>query len=75
VFADEGQGIPDEIIDKIWSPFFTTKEKGTGLGLGIVRNIVESHEGNIQIENRSTGGARITINLPMDSEKLSWKQF
>ncbi len=75
MFADKGQGIPDEIIDKIWSPFFTTKEKGTGLGLGIVRNIVESHEGNIQIENRSTSGARITINLPMDPEKLSWKQF
>ena len=74
LFVDEGQGIPDELIGKIWSPFFTTKEKGTGLGLGIVRNIIEAHEGDIQIENRSTGGARITINLPIDPEKLSWKQ-
>lgn len=74
LFVDEGQGIPDELIEKIWSPFFTTKQKGTGLGLGIVRNIIEAHEGDIQIENRSTGGARITINLPIDPEKLSWKQ-
>jgi signal transduction histidine kinase len=64
-FQDEGDGIPEDLLEKIWDPFFTTKEKGTGLGLGIVRNIIESHKGNIIIENRSSGGARVTIGLPI----------
>jgi signal transduction histidine kinase len=60
---DEGQGIPPENMGKIWDPFFTTKETGTGLGLGIVKNIVESHGGSIQIVNRPVRGARVTIEL------------
>ncbi len=63
-FEDEGQGITEEIGEKIWNPFFTTKEKGTGLGLGIVKNIIESHNGTIQITNRTSGGARVEISLP-----------
>jgi two-component system sensor histidine kinase HydH len=62
---DEGQGIPNANLEKIWDPFFTTKEKGTGLGLGIVKNIVESHGGSIQIMNRPVRGARVTIELPV----------
>lgn len=65
VFEDHGEGIPDDLLEKIWEPFFTTKEKGTGLGLGIVKNIVDSHNGSIRIENRSTGGARVTLHLPV----------
>jgi signal transduction histidine kinase len=65
-FEDEGQGIPEEVIDKIWDPFFTTKEMGTGLGLGVVKNLIESHGGNIQIYNRSQGGTRVTIELPVE---------
>jgi len=69
-FDDEGQGIADEIMEKIWDPFFTTKEMGTGLGLGIVKNIIESHGGSIQILNRARGGARVTVELPVEhSEK------
>jgi signal transduction histidine kinase len=64
-FDDEGQGIPSENLDKIWDPFFTTKEQGTGLGLGIVKNIVESHGGSIQIVNRPVRGTRVTIELPV----------
>ena len=64
-FDDEGQGIPSENLDKIWDPFFTTKEQGTGLGLGIVKNIVESHGGSIQIVNRPVRGARVTVELPL----------
>ena len=61
---DEGEGIPDNLAEKIWDPFFTTKEKGTGLGLVIVKNIIEAHEGSIELENRSAGGVRAKITLP-----------
>jgi signal transduction histidine kinase len=66
-FDDEGQGIAEDILEKIWDPFFTTKEMGTGLGLGMVKNIIESHGGNIQIDNRTHGGTRVTIKLPVES--------
>lgn len=63
---DEGTGVPDDLSEKIWNPFFTTKEKGTGLGLGIVKNIIDSHSGSIRVENRSEGpGASVIIELPI----------
>jgi signal transduction histidine kinase len=65
-FEDNGEGIPEDILKKIWEPFFTTKEKGTGLGLGIVKNIIESHGGYIRVENRPAGGARIIVTLPVN---------
>ena len=68
-FDDEGQGIPPENMNKIWDPFFTTKEQGTGLGLGIVKNIVESHGGSVQIVNRPVRGARVSIELPLKLNK------
>jgi len=67
-FDDTGQGIPQEALEKIWDPFFTTKEEGTGLGLGIVKNIIESHGGSIQIVNRNVQGTRVTIELPRNRE-------
>jgi two-component system, NtrC family, sensor histidine kinase HydH len=65
---DEGKGIETEIMEQIWNPFFTTKEKGTGLGLGIVKNLIEAHNGNLNIENRPERGARVTIQLPTKLE-------
>jgi two-component system, NtrC family, sensor histidine kinase HydH len=65
---DAGTGIETEIMEKIWDPFFTTKEKGTGLGLGIVKNLIEAHSGSLNIENGSEGGARVTIRLPAKLE-------
>ena len=65
-FKDNGDGIDEEIIDKIWSPFFTTKERGTGLGLGIVKNIVEAHDGKIKITNRELRGVDVMITLPVN---------
>jgi len=64
-FIDEGQGIAEEINVKIWDPFFTTKEQGTGLGLGIVKNIIESHNGVVHIENRLRNGVVVTVELPV----------
>ena len=69
-FDDEGQGIDGEVLEKIWDPFFTTKEMGTGLGLGIVKNIIESHGGSIQIINREQRGARVTVELPVVRSEL-----
>ena len=68
VFKDKGKGIPQEILTKIWDPFFTTKETGTGLGLGIVKNIIEAHNGSIHIENRPIYGTQVTIQLPVKGE-------
>ncbi len=64
VFSDEGKGIPDEILKKIWHPFFTTKETGSGLGLSIVKKIVEGHGGTVRIENGPEKGTQVTVALP-----------
>ncbi len=63
-FKDSGKGISDHVLGKVWDPFFTTKEAGSGLGLGIVRNIVKSHGGEVGIANRPEGGALVTVTLP-----------
>lgn len=64
-FEDQGPGIKTEAMEKMWDPFFTTKDKGTGLGLGIVKNIIEAHNGNIRIDNRPEGGTRVSVRLPV----------
>ncbi|MBS0184634.1 MAG: PAS domain S-box protein [Nitrospira sp.] len=65
--ADTGHGIPPEIIKKIYDPFFTTKEfgKGTGLGLTVVKGIIEEHQGSIAVESEPGKGTRFTVLLPI----------
>ena len=58
---DDGRGFPEDIIDQIFEPYITTKEKSGGLGLAIVQNIIEQHEGQIFASNVEPQGARITI--------------
>ncbi len=70
-FEDAGPGIPAEVLGQVWDPFFTTKETGTGLGLGIVKNIVESHGGEVSIGNRSPHGALIALKIPKDGP-MEW---
>jgi len=60
---DEGSGIPANILDRIFNPFFTTKDEGTGLGLSIVHRIVEAHDGTITAANDPAGGARFEIRV------------
>jgi len=62
--ADSGPGIDAEIADRIFNPFFTTKDTGTGLGLSIVHRIIEAHEGSIKVGKAPLGGALFTIKLP-----------
>jgi len=62
--SDFGVGLPKDNPNKIFETFFSTKEKGMGLGLSIVRSIVEAHGGAIRAENRPVGGARVIVRLP-----------
>jgi signal transduction histidine kinase len=63
VVRDSGPGIAPAILDKVFNPFFTTKDNGTGLGLAIVHRIVEAHEGTISVTNPPEGGARFEIRI------------
>ncbi|RTZ97736.1 MAG: two-component sensor histidine kinase [Deltaproteobacteria bacterium] len=64
-FDNEGRPIDAENLEKIWEPFFTTKDTGTGLGLGIVQNIIQAHDGRIRIENIAEKGVRVLVTLPI----------
>ena len=63
VVRDSGPGIPPQVMDRIFNPFFTTKETGTGLGLAIVHRVVEAHDGTILVTNPDGGGARFEIRV------------
>lgn len=62
--SDNGPGVPTALRDRIFNPFFTTKDSGTGLGLAIVHGIVEAHGGRIEVDDRDGGGAVFRLLLP-----------
>ena len=62
---DDGPGVPVDVMEKMFSPFFTTKPQGTGLGLAIVRKIVDAHDGRIDVSVRPDGGTRFRVTLPV----------
>jgi signal transduction histidine kinase len=64
VIRDDGEGIDPESLKKIFNPFFTTKEKGSGLGLPIVKSIIEVHQGHLQISSTPGAGTTVTITIP-----------
>jgi len=66
--ADSGPGIPPEVLDRIFSPFFTTKPQGSGLGLAIVRKIVDAHDGRIDVGGGRGGGTIFRLTLPVRSQ-------
>jgi len=66
---DNGSGFPENLMARVFEPYMTTKAKGTGLGLPIVKKIVEEHGGSIIIENRTTGGTCISVNFPLLAEQ------
>ena len=67
--TDTGPGIPPEVMDRIFSPFFTTKPQGSGLGLAIVRKIVDAHDGRIDVGQRPGGGTVFRVTLPVRSQQ------
>jgi len=62
--SDNGSGFPHELMQRIFEPYVTTKPKGTGLGLVIVKKIIEEHGGSVEIANVAPHGARVTLNFP-----------
>jgi signal transduction histidine kinase len=63
--SDHGPGIPEDKLNEIFEPFFTSKAEGMGMGLSIARTIIEAHNGQIWAENRDYGGASFRIRLPL----------
>jgi signal transduction histidine kinase len=63
--VDSGPGVAPEIAQRIFQPFFTTKASGTGLGLAVVRRIIEAHRGEILLESAPGAGARFILRLPL----------
>ena len=63
--TDNGPGIPANVAPKLFRPFFTTKAKGTGLGLAVVQKIIVQHGGQVEVRNRTEGGAEFIITLPL----------
>ncbi|MDR3771743.1 MAG: ATP-binding protein [Terracidiphilus sp.] len=62
--ADTGEGLTPEECERLFTPYYTTKQHGTGLGLAIVQSVVADHRGNIAVESRAGGGATFVITLP-----------
>ncbi len=69
--ADDGPGMPADVAEKIFNPFFTTKAQGSGLGLAIVRKIVDAHEGRIDMTTADGRGTRFRVTLPVEPHKKS----
>jgi len=67
-FADTGCGIPEEHLEDIFNPFFTTKTTGSGLGLSISNQIVQDHRGYIDVESQLDKGSSFFINLPVNQD-------
>ncbi len=65
IIEDNGVGIDEENISKIYEPFFTTRSRGTGLGLSVCREIVERHYGKIDIKSKKGSGTTVKITLPI----------
>ena len=66
VIKDTGRGIPEEDLDKVFTPFFTTKHEGSGLGLAISHQIIQEHHGNIEVESTKNQGTTFRINIPVN---------
>ncbi len=71
--ADNGPGIPPDVAEKIFAPFFTTKARGTGLGLAVVRKVVDRHKGKVDVQSTVGKGTIFRIFLPLASRVMPAK--
>ncbi|WP_224746798.1 ATP-binding protein [Pelovirga terrestris] len=67
--SDQGEGIPADIIDKVFDPYFSTKPQGSGLGLSIVHSIISKHDGHIQVDSSPGQGTTFSMYLPASAKK------
>ncbi|MCP5057949.1 MAG: PAS domain S-box protein [bacterium] len=67
VVSDTGVGIPHDVLERVFDPFFTTRSEGTGLGLAVVHRIVQNHAGTVQIESRKGAGTQFQVRLPLQA--------
>ena len=70
MIGDSGPGIKPEVLEKIFTPFFTTKTQGTGLGLAICRQLIEQQGGTLDIKSRVGEGTRVMIHLPVNTDSV-----
>lgn len=63
---DNGPGIPPELRERVFYPFFTTRDEGSGIGLATAQKVLASHSGRIVLESPASGGARFRVSLPLD---------
>jgi signal transduction histidine kinase len=69
---DNGCGIPEDKLGKIFNPFYTTKQTGTGLGMGIAKKVVDSHRGRIEVDSRVGEGTVLSISIPLADAARAW---
>ncbi len=69
--TDQGRGIPEEYVEKLFEPFFTTRTKGTGLGLAFVSQVIAAHSGDVTAENTDIGGALFRVTLPITQRRCA----
>lgn len=67
-FIDQGVGIEQERIDRLGEPFYSTKEKGTGLGLMVSYRIIEQHNGQIKVSSKKNQGTTVDVILPINHD-------
>jgi two-component system sensor histidine kinase HydH len=68
---DTGKGMPEEVLEKIFNPFYTTKDKGTGLGLAVINKIVSDHHGTITVDSVAGSGSTFTVRLPRQGAEVA----
>src|SRR5947199_8941955 len=70
-FQETGIGIPEDVKAKMFSPLFTTREKGVGLGLAVTKRLIESHRGEIKVFSNVGEGTTLTVELPIDMRRCA----
>ncbi|HEV7921067.1 MAG TPA: ATP-binding protein [Thermoanaerobaculia bacterium] len=73
--ADRGAGIPDDIRTRIFEPLFTTKRSGTGLGLAVVHQVIEAHDGEVRVESEMGRGTRFHLLLPLIADRAAVRRL
>ena len=73
-FKDKGVGMSEESMKKLFTPFFTTKAKGMGMGLAICKRLVDAHGGSIEVESKEEKGTTFTVRLPVQQESRGENQ-